>query len=214
MVGTQRRPKPKGSSSGPPGHPYRVRLIVGWVVLAVGLAVGAYGAVSAHASFANPMSAPYQSGTFTQHLLTGRYLVYSADAAGVKVTPAQLTVTDPAGQAVPVTPFGDHQTQTRGGKGFTADVQFHSSRAGLYHFVLAQSGPPRIVIARTVLDTAKALIRPAIEVVVGLVVAIIGLVVLGKVFVQRRWQRVARSSWWQPLSDDPLPSPTPTDHPS
>lgn len=188
-------------------RPFRTRLIVGWVLLAVGLAIGGYGGVDAHENFANPTAAPYQSGVFTQHLLTGRYLVYSEDALKVKVTPAKLSVTDPAGRPVTVTPFTGHQTQTRSGKDYSASVQFRSNRAGLYHFDLATSGPPRIVIARTLLDTAKALIRPAIEVVVGFIVAIIGLVVLGKAAIQRRWQRAARSTWWQPLSADPPPPP-------
>ena len=64
-----------------------VRLAIGCILLGVGLGRGIYGGVTFAGTFAYPLSAPYQSGQFSQHLQKGRYLVYAAPLNAVHLTP-------------------------------------------------------------------------------------------------------------------------------
>ena len=61
----------------------------------------------------------------------------------------------PSGAPVPVTAFSGDETQTRGGTTYDAYAQFHAPTAGIYHLALAPSGPPRIIVAPTLLDAAQ-----------------------------------------------------------
>jgi hypothetical protein len=175
------------------------RLVVALVLFAAGLGVLGYGLSSGANRFADPLTAPYQSGDFTQHLDTGRYLVYAPDAAAASETPTDLTVTAPDDSNVAITGFTGTESQTRGGNDYSAYAQFHTTIAGTYRFTLAPNGPTRVIVARTLLDSVKALVGPAIEVGAGGIAAIIGLVVLLRTFTRRRWQRrIAPPQWNQP----------------
>jgi len=180
-----------------------IRLVVACLLLGVGLGVGIYGGVTFSDRFSNPLSAPYQSGQFSQHLQTGRYLVYAAPVSTGHETPSELTVSSPGGSPVPVAPFVGDQTQTRSGTTYDAFAQFQASTAGTYHLVLNPIGPPRIIVARTLLDAAKSLIRPAIETVAGGLVALIGATVLVRTFTRRWWRLKDTRALWSPGGAEP-----------
>ena len=192
------------------------RLIVAIVLLGVGLGVGIYGGITGADRFANPLSAPYQSGKFTQHLQSGHYFVYANAVNNVKETPSDLTVKAPDGSAVAVTAFSGNRTQTRGGVTYSAYAQFQAPSAGTYDLALADSGPPRIIVARTLLDTAKSLVRQAVETVVGALVALIGFIVLLRTFTRRWWRFQDRKAPWRQAVDQPSPAqqPSPAHQPS
>jgi hypothetical protein len=171
------------------------RLVIGLISLGVGLGVGIHGGLTFAGRFSDPLSAPYESGQFSQHLQTGRYLVYAAPVSS-HTTPADLTVSSPSGTPVPVSAFTGDESQTRGGTTYDAFAQFHAATAGVYHLALATSGPPRIIVAQTLLDAAKSLVRSAIETVVGAIVALIGATVLVRMFTRRWWRlQDARALW-------------------
>jgi hypothetical protein len=180
-----------------------IRLVVACVLLGVGLGVGIFGAATFSDRFANPLSAPYQSGQFSQHLQHGRYLVYAAPVSTVHESPSQLVVSSPGGSPVPVSAYTGDQTQTRGGTTYSAFAQFQASTAGTYHLSLASSGPPRIIVAPTLLDAAKSLIRSAIETVAGGLVALIGFIVLVRTFTRRWWRLKDTRALWSPGYGEP-----------
>ena len=179
------------------------RLLVGCALLGVGLAFALYGSVTFAGRFEYPLSAPYQSGQFSQHLQTGRYLVYAAPVSTVHETPGQLIVSSPSGSPVPVSAFNGDQTQTRSGTTYDAFAQFQASTAGVYHMSLSASGPPRIIVAPTLLDAAKSLIRPAVETVAGGLVALIGATMLLRAFTRRWWRLQDTRALWTPGGAEP-----------
>ena len=203
-------PMPNAALAQPPRAPsmFRtpsmiIRLVVGCILLGVGLGFGLYGGLTFSGRFANPLSAPYQSGQFSQHLQTGRYLVYAAPVSTVHETPGQLTVSSPSGSPVPVSAFTGDQTQTRSGTTYDAFAQFQASAAGVYHLSLAANGPPRIIVAPTLLDAAKSLIRPAVETVAGGLVALIGATMLLRAFTRRWWRLQDTRALWNPGGAEP-----------
>jgi hypothetical protein len=185
------------------------RIFVGLILLGVGLGVGCYGGLTVANRFADPLSAPYQSGAFYQYLQTGRYLVYANAVDDVKATPGDLTVKAPDGTTIVVSAFSGSETQTRSGVTYTAYALFQAPTAGTYDLTLANSGPPRIIVARTLLDTAKSLIRPAVETLAGALVALIGFLVLLRTFTRRWWRFQDTRASWRQAGAEPYPPAAP-----
>lgn len=137
-----------------PGPPLAISiavLVAGLAVAVVGFAVGVHQFVDAVASpsIATP-------ATVQRHLGSGTWYVYDFEGLGGsrEVSSQSVTVTGPAGDSIPVSPVTSvNEEITQNGVSYTAAVEFHLARDGLYDIRIDTIDPDRVVIARSLGQT-------------------------------------------------------------
>jgi hypothetical protein len=139
-----------------------VVLLAGVVILVVGLVKAItplVGPLASSPSFATP-------GQVRLHLSSGKYVVYERTGAsgfGVSsnthttITPSAVTVTSDNGEPISVLERTNVTERiTRGGSTFAGAVQFSVPRAGSYTVGIDGTGPGRVIVARSVIDTVRS----------------------------------------------------------
>lgn len=188
--------------------PRSTSIRVGWLLVGVGLLCGVVAALvlvtSVGRAFQDALMRPPCATPCSEvlDLDAGHYLVFeeigrsrsvgpfsSTTEGPTSISPADVTVTAPAGRVLDIVPAGSSQTIDRNGAIYADVVSFRVSEAGRYRIVVDAPRPTRILVAPGLGQTfAKAL--PGIGVaVVGFALGMTGLVLLVVAWVDRRTGR-------------------------
>ncbi len=210
----------------------RGRGFVRWgvLLLVVGFALGVVGVVGVIAKAGSGIRADFQSpvvttpGAVIRHFDPGTYIVYEETGTrsrfgpvttgntGVTLTPEDVTVTDPAGVALPVDVPNIDETLTRGDRTFTGAARFVVQHSGRYR-VDVTAPDLRIIVAPSLTSSIKRALAWIGAIAGGVVLGLAGfvLLVIGLVRGRKRpvvagpppaagWfpdpSRQARLRWW------------------
>mgnify|MGYP001351570418 CR=1 FL=1 len=165
-----------------------VLLVLGLAAVILGIVVTAGTAKSlAGQQIGTPQTSPT---TFTSQLDSSTtYAVYEAtDARAGNVQPGDITVTGPSGAVVPVARTGDQVSAVGDGDKRYAEVAtFDSGTSGSYTIKVASEGS--LVAVAPALSTAAKGLAWIVAIVLGEVLALVGLFLILVVAVQRSSSR-------------------------
>ena len=189
----------------------RGRGFVRWgvLLLVIGFVLGVVGVVGVIAKAGSGLRADFRSPVATtpasviRHLDPGTYVVYEETGtrkrfgpvttnqdAFVTLTPDQVTVTDPAGEALQLDQPDISETLTRGDRTFTGAVQFHVHDSGVYRVNVSAPGL-RIIVAPSLTSTIRQSLAWFGAIAGGVVLGATGFVLLVIGLVRGRKPQVA-----------------------
>jgi hypothetical protein len=184
-------------------------LILSLAMIVVGVVLATVGGTQGISKVVNAVTSPVLTtpATIHRHLSSGDYEIYVATNVIATISPSQVSVTAANGQPVPVTELGfTTNSLSRGSTSYLPQLTFHISTSGDY--LVHVGGPPGVpfILSNSLTDLARHVAVWFGLLVIGVLVAVVGVVLLViGVARRRRPQRPAPQFSYQTAGAPPPP---------